>query len=43
MSGVLGAVYPLIMAAALGIGDGVFMTQLSALLGIFFKHDTVIV
>lgn len=40
VSGVLGTVYPLIMAAALGIGDGVFMTQLSALLGIFFKHDT---
>ncbi|KAM1271614.1 hypothetical protein ACFX2I_032517 [Malus domestica] len=30
----------LIMAALLGIGDGVFNTQLSALIGIFFKHDT---
>lgn len=29
------------MAALLGIGDGVFNTQLSALIGIFFKHDTV--
>ncbi|KAM1525130.1 hypothetical protein ACFX15_009253 [Malus domestica] len=39
-SGVLGIVYPLIMAAVLGIGDGVLNTQLSALLGIFFKSDT---
>ncbi|XP_050242647.1 UNC93-like protein 3 isoform X2 [Quercus robur] len=38
-SGVLGIMYPLIMAAILGIGDGVFNTQLSALLGILFKHD----
>ncbi|KAL6145961.1 hypothetical protein ACLB2K_056644 [Fragaria x ananassa] len=29
-----------IMAALLGIGDGVFNTQISALLGIFFKCDT---
>ncbi|GMN37674.1 hypothetical protein TIFTF001_007022 [Ficus carica] len=28
------------MAALLGIGDGVFMTQLNALLGILFKSDT---
>lgn len=40
-SGVLGTLYPLIMAALLGIGDGVLNTQLSALLGILFKHDTV--
>ncbi|XP_004302724.1 PREDICTED: UNC93-like protein 3 [Fragaria vesca subsp. vesca] len=40
VSGVLGTVYPLIMAAALGIGDGVLNTQLSALLAIYFKHDT---
>ncbi|KDO44667.1 hypothetical protein CISIN_1g013318mg [Citrus sinensis] len=39
-SGVLGTLYPLIMAALLGIGDGVLNTQLSALLGILFKHDT---
>ncbi|KAG6643138.1 hypothetical protein CIPAW_09G189500 [Carya illinoinensis] len=38
-SGVLGIVYPLLMAAILGIGDGVFNTQLNALLGILFKHD----
>ncbi|XP_044474394.1 UNC93-like protein 3 [Mangifera indica] len=37
--GVLGIVYPLLMAAILGIGDGVLNTQLSALLGILFKHD----
>jgi hypothetical protein len=38
-SGVLGTIYPLLMAAILGIGDGVFNTQLNALLGILFKHD----
>ncbi|KAF5938469.1 hypothetical protein HYC85_022728 [Camellia sinensis] len=38
-SGVLGILYPLIMAAALGIGDGIFNTQLNALLGMLFKHD----
>lgn len=30
------------MAALLGIGDGVLMTQLSALLALLFKHDTVL-
>ncbi|XVE61848.1 hypothetical protein DITRI_Ditri06bG0071800 [Diplodiscus trichospermus] len=39
-SGVLGVVYPLLMAALLGIGDGVLNTQLSALLALLFKHDT---
>ncbi|RZC76058.1 hypothetical protein C5167_000807 [Papaver somniferum] len=39
-SGVLGYVYPLLMAAMLGIGDAVFNTQLNALLGILFKDDT---
>ncbi|KAJ4704708.1 UNC93-like protein 3 [Melia azedarach] len=39
-SGVLGTLYPLLMAALLGIGDGVLNTQLSALLGLLFKHDT---
>lgn len=39
-SGVLGIIYPLLMAALLGIGDGVLMTQLSALLALLFKHDT---
>ncbi|KAL9242497.1 hypothetical protein vseg_016489 [Gypsophila vaccaria] len=38
-TGVLGIVYPLVMAAALGIGDGVLMTQMNALLGMLFKHD----
>lgn len=38
-SGVLGMLYPLLMAAALGIGDGVMMTQINALLGMLFKHD----
>lgn len=39
-SGLLGSLYPLIMAAMLGIGDGVLNTQLSALLGLLFRHDT---
>ncbi|GAB4833794.1 hypothetical protein Ancab_032043 [Ancistrocladus abbreviatus] len=38
-SGALGIIYPLLMASALGIGDGVFNTQLNALLGMLFKHD----
>lgn len=39
-AGVLGTIYPLLMAAVLGIGDGVLNTQLSALLALLFKHDT---
>lgn len=39
-SGVLGVIYPLLMAAFLGVGDGVLNTQLSALLALLFKHDT---
>ncbi|OMO66191.1 hypothetical protein CCACVL1_21270 [Corchorus capsularis] len=39
-SGVLGIIYPLLMAALLGIGDGVLNTQLSALLALLFKQDT---
>lgn len=39
-SGFLGYVYPLLMAAMLGVGDSVFNTQLNALLGILFKNDT---
>ncbi|BBH06093.1 Major facilitator superfamily protein [Prunus dulcis] len=39
-TGILGTINLLIMAALLGIGDGVFNTQLSALIGIFFKDDT---
>ncbi|XP_010543326.1 PREDICTED: UNC93-like protein 3 [Tarenaya hassleriana] len=39
-NGVLGTVYPLLMAAILGIGDGALKTQISALLGLVFKHDT---
>lgn len=31
------------MASILGIGDGVFNTQLSALLAILFKHDMVLI
>ncbi|XP_020101522.1 UNC93-like protein 3 [Ananas comosus] len=38
-TGVLGSVYPLLMGAILGIGDGVLNTQLSALLGLLFKND----
>ncbi|KAK6942931.1 Ion channel regulatory protein, UNC-93 [Dillenia turbinata] len=38
--GILGVLYPLVMAAILGIGDGIFNMQLSALLGLLFKHDT---
>ncbi|CAL5334638.1 unnamed protein product [Camellia sinensis] len=38
-SGVLSILYPLLMAAALEIGDGIFNTQLNALLGMLFKHD----
>ena len=40
-SGLLGTVYILFLAGLLGIGDGVLMTQLNALIGILFKHDTV--
>lgn len=29
------------MAAVLGIGDGILNTQISALLALLFKHDTV--
>ncbi|KAH1195129.1 UNC93-like protein 3 [Glycine max] len=39
-SGFLGTVYILFLAGLLGIGDGVLMTQLNALIGILFKHDT---
>ncbi|KAK1264864.1 UNC93-like protein 3 [Acorus gramineus] len=39
-SGVLGPAYPLLVAVIWGIGDGVFNTQLNALLGILFKNDT---
>ncbi|GAB2272505.1 hypothetical protein Dimus_007329 [Dionaea muscipula] len=38
-SGVLGIVYPSLMAAALGIGDGVFNTQINAMIGMLFGHD----
>ncbi|KAL1313582.1 hypothetical protein HN51_040156 [Arachis hypogaea] len=39
-SGWVGTLYILFLAALLGIGDGVLMTQLNALLGMLFKHDT---
>ncbi|XP_010253254.1 PREDICTED: UNC93-like protein 3 isoform X2 [Nelumbo nucifera] len=38
-SGLIGSLYPLLMAAMLGIGNGIFNTQLNALLGILFRHD----
>ncbi|KAK4478577.1 hypothetical protein RD792_014063 [Penstemon davidsonii] len=38
-TGVLGKFLPLLIGALWGIGDGVFNTQLSALLGLLFKHD----
>lgn len=38
-AGALGILYPLLVAALWGIGDGVLNTQLSALLGILFKDD----
>lgn len=37
----MGVLYPFVMAALLGIGDGVLNTQLNALLGMLFKQDTV--
>ncbi|THG03473.1 hypothetical protein TEA_028314 [Camellia sinensis var. sinensis] len=42
-SGVLDILYPLLMAATLGIGDGIFKTQLNALLGMLFKHDMAVI
>ncbi|XP_054801202.1 UNC93-like protein 3 isoform X1 [Prosopis cineraria] len=39
-SGELNTLYLLFWAALLGIGDGVLNTQLSALLGMLFKHDS---
>ncbi|XP_057778933.1 UNC93-like protein 3 [Salvia miltiorrhiza] len=38
-TGLLGTILPLLIGALWGIGDGVLNTQLSALLGILFKHD----
>ncbi|KAK4419099.1 UNC93-like protein 3 [Sesamum alatum] len=37
--GLLATLLPLVIGALWGIGDGVLNTQLSALLGILFKHD----
>ncbi|XP_073282112.1 UNC93-like protein 3 [Primulina huaijiensis] len=37
--GMLATLLPLLIGALWGIGDGVLNTQLSALLGILFKHD----
>ncbi|KAG6434075.1 hypothetical protein SASPL_105696 [Salvia splendens] len=39
VSGILGTILPLLIGALWGIGNGVLNTQLSALLGILFKHD----
>jgi hypothetical protein len=39
-TGALSVIYPLMIAAMLGIGDGVLNTQLSALLAMLFKNDT---
>jgi hypothetical protein len=41
-SGVLAYVYPLLIGAIWGVGDGVLNTQLSALLGMLFKNDKVL-
>ncbi|KAF3329988.1 UNC93-like protein 3 [Carex littledalei] len=38
-SGLMGMVNPLLMGAIWGVGDGVFNTQLSALLGLLFKDN----
>ncbi|KAK1353209.1 hypothetical protein POM88_052344 [Heracleum sosnowskyi] len=38
-TGLYGIVIPLIIAAIWGIGDGIFNTQLSALIALLFKHD----
>lgn len=35
-------VNPLLMGAIWGVGDGIFNTQLSALLGLLFKNNKVI-
>ena len=43
VSGILGTILPLLIGALWGIGDGVLNTQLSALLGILFKHDLVLI
>ncbi|KAG0466479.1 hypothetical protein HPP92_018059 [Vanilla planifolia] len=39
-SGVLGSILPLVIGAVWGIGDGVFNTQLNALLGMLFRQNT---
>ncbi|KAL3536379.1 hypothetical protein ACH5RR_004840 [Cinchona calisaya] len=39
IEGVFGFLYPFLIAALLGIGDGVLNTQLSAFIGILFKHN----
>ncbi|CAJ1866119.1 unnamed protein product [Sphenostylis stenocarpa] len=39
-SGFIGTLYILFLAGLLGVSDGVLMTQLNALIGILFKHDT---
>ncbi|KAK3038559.1 hypothetical protein RJ639_029359 [Escallonia herrerae] len=39
-SSVPGIIYPLLIAALWGIGDGVLNTQLNALIAMLFKHDT---
>lgn len=39
-TGLLGTLIPLIIAAIWGIGDGVFNTQLNALVAMLFKNDT---
>ncbi|KAJ0983970.1 hypothetical protein J5N97_002326 [Dioscorea zingiberensis] len=39
-TGTIGSVSALLMIAIWGVGDGVFNTQLNALVGILFKHET---
>lgn len=38
-SGLSGSILPLVMVAVWGVGDGVFNTQLNALVGMLFKRD----
>ncbi|XP_058109775.1 UNC93-like protein 3 isoform X2 [Magnolia sinica] len=39
-SGILGYVYPLLMSVIWGVGDGVFNTQINAILGMLFRRNT---
>lgn len=43
MDGQLGSAAPLLIGALWGVGDGVFNTQTTALLGLLFKNNKVII